>query len=152
MLNEATKKIRAADHMLTMTYPLVKDPKLLIAVLENINESMDKAIHTALQQERENKNIQAYPNTQQGRLNSFQLQLAKKYQTPKELLRSVQEVRETVEEHKNSPVEFRRKESFVICDESYKIRTLNEEILKKHIKAGKNLISHIQEKTPWKKH
>ena len=147
MLDEAKKKIRVADHMLTMTYPLVKDPKLLIAVLENTHASMDASIQAALQHERNKKNIHAYPNSEQGRFNTYQQQIARNYQTPKELLRTIQDVKETIQEHKQSPIEFRRKESFVICDESYKIRTLNEETLKKHIKAAKTLISHIQEKT-----
>ena len=147
MLDEARKKAQVADHMLTMTYPLVKDPKLLLAVLENVHKSMDYSIEEALTQARQKKEIPTYPNTAQGRFNAYQQHLARKNQTPKELLRTIQDVKETLEEHQQSPVEFRRKESFVICDESYKVRTLTEQTLKKHIKAAKELHTHIQEKT-----
>jgi hypothetical protein len=33
--DKAVEKIKIADHMLFMTYPLVKDPKLLMSILEN---------------------------------------------------------------------------------------------------------------------
>jgi hypothetical protein len=35
----AKRHIRIADHMLTQTFPLVKDTKILIAVTENIFEA-----------------------------------------------------------------------------------------------------------------
>ncbi|MCP3682530.1 MAG: hypothetical protein GY861_07545, partial [bacterium] len=33
---KARKNINVADHMFCMTYPLVKDNRLLLAILENI--------------------------------------------------------------------------------------------------------------------
>lgn len=143
MLDEALRKVKVADHMLTMTYPLVKDPKILLAILDNIQQSMDLSIKAALTKARSEKKISPYPDNTEGRIATYQQLLAKTHKTPAELIRAYQEIRETLREHETSPVEFRRKESFVICDETYKVRTLTEETLKKYLRAAKELQKHI---------
>ena len=47
--DQAVKHIKTADHMVSVTYPLVKDPKLLVAVIDNIflalTNSMTAILH-----------------------------------------------------------------------------------------------------------
>lgn len=131
-MHEAARRIQVADHMLTMTYPLVKDPKLLIAVLNNLVKSMDTNMTAALRRE----NI-AFNDTEQGRLAAYKRFLARKLQTPPETLRAFEEMQATLNEHAASPVAFRRQEKFVICNEGYKLRTLTPETTKKYIMLAK---------------
>ena len=56
----ARKKIQIADHMLTMTYPMIKDPKLLLAVMENIFLALTNSIAASLLNE-----IKALTNTRE---------------------------------------------------------------------------------------
>ena len=39
--DKAKRHVKIADHMLTQTYPLIQDPKLLIAVMDNIFNAFD---------------------------------------------------------------------------------------------------------------
>lgn len=130
MLDEATRRIRIADHMLTMTYPLVKDPKLLIAVLGNLCMGMELSMTDVLVRER-------VPHTEQGRLTAYKRYLARKLHTPPETLRAYEEMQSTLKEHATSPVSFRRNEKFVICNEGYKLRTLTEATVKKYVALAK---------------
>lgn len=134
----ALQKLKVADHMLTMTYPLVEDPKILLAVLENIQASMDHAIHDKLLKARQDKKIPRYSETEQGRYAAFREHLAQNYS--KKTIRHIKEVYETLQEHKKSPVEFRRKEKFVICDDNYDTKTLSEATLREYIETAKELL------------
>jgi hypothetical protein len=132
MLDEAVRRIRVADHMLTMTYPLVKDPKLLIAVLSNLVKSMESSMEHVLTQE----NI-SHSNTPQGRLTAYKQYIARKRSTPAETLRAYEEMSATLKEHEESPIAFRREEKFVICNEGYKLRTLSPATAKKYVALAK---------------
>lgn len=132
MLDEAARRIRIADHMLTMTYPLVKDPKLLIAVLSNLVKSMESSMNEILTRD----NI-PHSNTSQGRLAAYKQYIARKYNIPAETLRAYEEMCATLTEHKESPVTFRRNEKFVICNEGYKLRTLSPATAKKYVALAK---------------
>ncbi len=134
----ALQKLKVADHMLTMTYPLVEDPKILVSVLENVQQSMDDVIHNKLLKARQEKKIPLYSDTEQGRFSAFMEYLAKNYS--KKTIQHIKEVYETLQEHKKSPVEFRRKKTFVICDEQYQTKTLSEATLKEYIQTVKELV------------
>lgn len=137
LFDEAGRRVKVADHMLTMTYPLVKDPKLLIAVLDNVYKSMDASMAAALVQALEQKKVPYVPEDFEGRFRAYKQYLANKNKTPVEVLRALHEIKETIQEHATSPISFRRQEKFVICTEGYKIRTLSEETLKKYVRLAK---------------
>lgn len=129
-MHEEARRIQVADHMLTMTYPLVKDPKLLIAVLNNLVQSMDLSMQRTLRQE-------GIPHTDDTRLTAYKRYIARKRGVPQETLRAYEEMTATLTEHDKSPVAFRRNEKFVICNEGYKLRTLTPETTKKFITLAK---------------
>lgn len=139
----AWKKLVAADHILTQSYPLIKDPKLLLASLKNLFEAVDAGLTAILRIEYARKRIPTVGSDFNARVVTFTHYLAPRYKIPKEFLRFVGEVRETVKEHEQSPIEFVRKEQYVICDESYRIRTLNESQLKKYIERGKGFLGFV---------
>ena len=121
----ALKKIRVADHMLTMTYPIVQDPKILMAVLENIFQSMESSISSILYYERKYKRIPPFQDTFESKFNMFRMRCVERYSIPKEYLTLISEIKEIILKHKESPIEFRRKDKFVICSENYDIKTIS---------------------------
>ncbi|RME31930.1 hypothetical protein D6789_01135 [Candidatus Woesearchaeota archaeon] len=129
----ARRKIGVADHILTQTYPLVRDPKLLLAVLQNIFDSVDANVEAALRSLLEKKKVLHIPELFESRLQV----LAQQCPLEKSLLRFARELQETMHEHKQSPVEFARKEMFVICDSSYGVRTLRPEQLKRYVQHAR---------------
>jgi len=58
----------------------------------------------------------------------------------------IEEIKELIMQHKKSPVEFKRKNSFVICSESYNIQSISLEKMHSYISRSKvfvNMISDI---------
>ena len=142
----ARRKLSLADHILTQTYPLVRDPKLLLAVLQNLIDALDAAVSHALTLEVAEKRLLAMPETAETRLSAFR-QAAGRYSTPTDFFSFTEALRETLREHQQSPVEFVRKEQLVICDEKYKVRTLSEEQLKGQLHQARTFIAAIEEST-----
>lgn len=125
------KSIQLADHLLIATYPLVKDPKLLLGVLTNIEEAYTIIILIALSKK-------AQPlKTKQARLEQFNYHFKKEITT--EELQSIKEIHALVEEHKKSSVEFARKQQLVMCNNHYEFKALTFETLKKHLQYAKSI-------------
>jgi len=139
----AQQQIRIADHMLTMTYPLVKDPKILIAVLENIFLSITNALGSILAYERVFKRIPPFHDTFESKYSMFKAKIVPRYQIDLKWVRFIAEIKELVNEHKNSTTEFVRPGKFVIADDHYRIKTLSEQDLKKYLKNAKELVHDL---------
>lgn len=140
----AFKNLQTADHMLTMTYPLVQDQKLLIAVLDNIFLALTNAMGAILHYERLNKNIPPFQDNFDSKFNMFRQRCVPKFNIGSDNILFIQEIKELMLEHKRSPVEFARKDSFVICSAGYNLRSINTQKLKEYIKKTKEILETAQ--------
>jgi hypothetical protein len=110
----AKKNIAVADHMLSVTFPLVKDTKLLLAIIENIFLAYTNSIAAILHHERLFKNIPPFQETFESKFNMFREMCSSKYKIDKSYLTEIQDIKDIITEHKKSPVEFKRGDKFVI--------------------------------------
>ncbi|MBN2052277.1 hypothetical protein JW756_02125 [Candidatus Woesearchaeota archaeon] len=141
--DKALQKIKVADHMLFMTYPVVKDPKLLLAIVENIFNSLDYGIGALLQYERLFKRIPPFNDTYPSRIEVFRNKMVPKYRFSTNYLSLITDVRSVLSEHKNSPVSFIRKDKFVICSPTYSMKTIDINTVKKYIFETKLFLNQI---------
>ncbi len=137
------KKIQIADHMLTMTYPIVKDPKLLLAVMENIFLALTNSIGSLLHYERNYKRVPPFQDTFVSKFNIFKQKCARRFNIDQEMVLMIQEIKDIIFQHKKSPVEFTRNDSFVICSEDYKMKTISLEKMRNYITKSKIFIQNI---------
>ena len=143
LIESSQKKLTLADHILAVTLPLAKDPNLLITVAENIFLSFNYAITSLLHYELKYKRISGFDNTFKEKFSIFKEECAERYKIEASHIKTVQELREILLAHKKSPMEFPRKESFVICDESYGSKILTQDILKEYLKKAKLFIKRL---------
>lgn len=139
----ARKKIKIADHMLTMTYPMIKDPKLLLAVMENIFLALTNSIGSLLHYERNYKRVPPFQDTFVSKFNVFRQKCVGRFNIDPELVLMVQEIKDIIMQHKKSPVEFTRNDSFVICSEDYKMKTISLEKMRNYIIKSRLFIQNI---------
>jgi len=137
---KAHEKLKLADHMLTQTYPLVRDPKLLVAVMENIFLALTNAMASVLYYERTFKSIPPFVDNFENKLRLFREKCTPKYSLSRKYLDTITEVKEAVLAHRRSPIEFARKENFVICSDNYKLRTITIEQIKGYIGLTKTFL------------
>jgi len=143
--HNAQKRLKIADHMLTMTYPLVKDSKLLLAVLENLFLSLTNSVASVLHYERLFKRIPPFHDTFESKFNMFRAKVVPKYKIEMEYVTMIKEIKDIIIMHKKSPVEFTRKDKFVIASESYKIKTITVEQIREYIKKTKLFIAKMED-------
>jgi hypothetical protein len=127
-------RLSNAEHILTQTYPLLKDPKILLAVYENIYCAVNDII-TGFLEEKD------YNLTDEEKYDIFKI----KYSQHVEF---VKEIKTIWKERKESPVEFVKDNKLHICSDDYNIRILSENEMKRFLSKAKYLFEEIKK---WKK-
>lgn len=117
-----------ADHLLTATYKLVQDPKLLLGVIDHLHTFYAQALQAVLL-----ANGMRPLSGITGQLEQATHVLSD------EQRRAIRRVDRLKSAYEASPVSFRRKEQLVICDDSYVVSALTEENIKKELVLAKDL-------------
>ncbi|MCP3686213.1 MAG: hypothetical protein GY861_26500 [bacterium] len=126
-----------------MTYPLVKDNRLLLAILENIFLGFTNTMSMILYHERLFKRIPPFHDNFESKMHLFNEKCVTVYKLDKNYMTVMREIKDLIVEHKKSPIEFTRKDTFVICSEDYKIKTLSVDQIKKYIQQAKTFFREV---------
>jgi hypothetical protein len=143
LVTDANKYLRNADHILYMTYPLVKDVKLLINVLSNIDKAIKASVLAFLYYDWIYKRVISVPEGFEDRLDLFRKISVKRYEFSLSDIDLIKEINEIMEKHKASPVEFVKNNKFVICYNHYKTKTIEFEDVKKYYLKAKPFILRL---------
>jgi len=135
-LEECDKTIQAAEHILTVTYPLIKEKKLLINLVESAYHLLEKLINLVIDFEYKNKTVSFYGDFHTN-WETFR-EIHKKY-IEKDVLANLEKIRKIYLAHKQSPIEFTKQDEFVIMLDSLDIETVNQDKLMSMLNALKNL-------------
>lgn len=145
-LKDAKNKLYVADHMLTNTYGLLKDSKILLAIIDNISLSFEGGLSAFLEHERLFRRISAYNKTADSELNFFILKVKDKYEFEEDFEKTYSRLREILRAHKDSSMEFTRKGNFVIANEEYDLTKITPEDIKKDIKTCRDFLLLVEKK------
>jgi hypothetical protein len=137
------KKIWLADHILTQTYPLLKDPHLLLSSLETLFLAYANSIGALLHYERQFNRIPEFKEDFDSKLRALRDNCAKRYLIKQEDINMIKEIRDIIVQHKKSPVEFVREDRFIICSDDYSMKTINVDKLKTMLATGKVFIDKV---------
>jgi len=142
IFNRASEFIRRADHMFYMTYPLVRDNKLIITMAENICNGMNYAIDALLMHEREYKRISPYPDEFGIKLDIFR-KIAARYDINKESVNMIIDLKMFLEERKNSKMEFIKNDKYMLFNQKQELKSLGIDKLKQNLNISKEFIKRI---------
>lgn len=143
-LEAAEKRVQLADHLLGVTYPLLKETRLLLASAQNLSAGVEYAMTALLVHERRFKRVPAFKESFHSKLTVFKMRVVPRYNISAEFVTFITNLRQLIDEHNESPMEFARKEKLVICSPSYRLRTLDDRELKRHVLTGKRFIQQIR--------
>ncbi len=141
-VKEATQSIDIAYHLLTRTYPLAEDSKILLSVLKSIYTSHEKIFLAVLDNEFLRPKISPTASFIIKYDRFKQLVLEKKL-LEKEELSVFKEIEQLWNEHKESTVEFTKDNNVIMADEDFKIQKLSEEQLKKYISQTRVILKKL---------
>ncbi len=141
---EAVKNYRMADHMLNVTYPLIQDTKLLLGVADNLFTTLLQAVSSILHHERLFKLVPAFNDNFESKFHTLH-QKRSRYNIHQDYFNLLLELKEIIHLHKKSPIEFQKKDRFIICTNNYKVKAITANQLKIYSKKTKEFL-HIMNK------
>lgn len=141
---KAVQQYDTAFHLLTVTYPTVREPRLLLGVLENIFSSMEATMDTILAYERQLLLIPAYSPDFKEKFRLFQQKSLRKHNIPASYVELLFELKLTLELHKRSPMEFERGGRIVICDKDYTLRTVSPAEVQRYLQQAQEFLQQAE--------
>jgi len=140
----AEKKIQIVDHMIYVTFPLIKDKRLLLKILQETKNAVTDCISSILQYEYLYKRITLYKNPKLN-FKTFIEKCAPRYQITKEEINLILELFDFIEKHRESPFEFIKEDRVVILSNGLKPKILTVEKTKEFLMLVKNILRKIRE-------
>jgi hypothetical protein len=146
-LNEAEKLLKTSDHLIYVSYTLLKDQKLLVKILPEIKSAISKALNAVLQNEYLFKRIKLYKNPKDN-FETFKKKCAPRYNITNSEIHKIEELFKIVESHEKSPMEFVRGENVVILSDTNAHLIVNFESTKEFLQLGKTILGKVRSKIP----
>ncbi len=138
-LEEAQNKLNKADYILTQTYNSIKDPKILVVIVESIAKSMELLIDALLIYYRKKGLVKGVPSSLDAKKLFFDDSVT--FESKEQVLELLNDSESVLKAKRESPVEFRRNQTFVMCSEGYNIKKLDYEATKDMLKKAKLFIN-----------
>jgi len=137
-LERAKKSLQTADHLTYITFPFIKENKLLLKILDELYLASINTINAILQYEYIYKRIQLYGDAREN-FRTFQ-KVSKRYQISQEQLNKITELLTLAENHKKSPLEFTRNNKIIIMSDNLRTDTLTIDKIKEFLIETKDFV------------
>lgn len=143
-LQDAEKIIKTVDHIVYVTFPLLKDKNLLLKIILETKTAVLLCINSVLQHEYIYKRINLYKNAETN-FRIFIEKCAPRYKITKNEIGLILELFNLAEKHKQSSMEFIKGEKIVILSENMKTEAISIEKIKKFLDLAKNILKKIKD-------
>ena len=136
---EAEKTIRKLDHILYVTYPIIKEKRLLLRILVETKSAITKCINSILHYEYLYKKIKLSRDSNEN-LRTFKVKCAPKYDISFSEVKLIMELFNIMEKHRQSSFEFRKEDKIVILSENSNPKIIIFEDTKEFLALAKNIL------------
>lgn len=134
VLSAALKELEIADHLLNVSYPILKDKKIFRSAVRHMVTNSRLIIRAILNSEYENKRIQIVPSDDDYALEIFIENYSSKFEMNDELKKALKElsfVDKLIKDEKSS--DFQRDDRYYIMSGEYKVFGLEPKTIKKYL-------------------
>ncbi len=138
LFNKAERSLKTADHMVYITYPLIKENRLIKKILEDLYESASATVQAILSYESAYKRITLQDSKTNWAI--FKEQCAPRFNIEMPELQVLFELFSLAEKYKSSSMDFIRKDKLVIMSDSLRTESVGLEQLKKYLNLIKVLL------------
>lgn len=143
-LSEAEGKLRTLDHMAYVTFPLIKDKRLLLKIVQDTKEVIAKCITSVLQYEYLCKRVALHKDSWEN-MRTFTERCCPRYGITRQETDLILKLFDFVEKHRQSPLEFMKNGKVVIVSENSRTVTLTVEMAKEFLLLAKTILKKIME-------
>ena len=141
---EARERLKNADHLITMTYPLVKDNRLLLAAIDNLLQALELSLASILSYELKYQRVPPFQEDLPSRIRLFSEKVAPRYKIDKNYIKLITDLEEIIKFRKDSPVEFNRGDKYIIASPEFKLREITLPVTKDYLEKAKRFIESME--------
>ena len=143
-LNAAKKALDTADHIIYVSYALIKEPKLLLSAVESLYHCLELTMDSILEFESYYKRIPYYGNSFNSKFYIFKTQVSMRYHLDRTFLLIFSELKEILDWHNRTSLELRKDDKFLIFLSDYRVKTLTFAKVKEYLNFAKVFIKKIE--------
>ena len=143
LLNNANLYLKKADHLTYITYPQVKDVKLLYLIISNLFKTVECSMNAVLYYDRLYKRLPAIPGAFNYELELFKAKCVNRYNIDRRFALLISDLKEITELNQNGPMAFSRGDKFVLCNKSYATKVLDLQKVKNYLAETKEFVAKV---------
>ena len=143
-LKEAARNLQIADHMTYVTFPLVNEQRLLLKIFDEICKSIINCINAMLNYEYLYKRVHLYADNGEN-IRTF-AKCAKSYSLSNEQIKKILQILELNKKHKQSAMEFVKRDRIIILSESLGTQILDIRRIKEYLILAKEFLMNVNNK------
>ena len=142
-LKTAEKKTQTIDHMIYITFPLIKEKRLLLKILSEMNLIAVNIINSVLQYEYIYKRIELTKDAKTN-LNIFFQKCAPRYEINEIEIKTIKELLDIYEKHQKSPFEFVKNDNVIILSDNLIPEVVTIDKTKNFLTSIKIILKKVQ--------
>lgn len=127
---KALNNLKSAEQGISFTYPLVKENKVLLSVVNNLFLACTNNMGSLLHYELTYKRIPMFDDNFESKFRLLRSRVQEKYHLDAEHLKLMRDLKDIIVAHNESPIEFSRGGKFIICKDNYELKEITIESLK----------------------
>ena len=143
-LEKSEKTIQTANHLLYVTYPLVKDKRLLLKILAEIKKGIASCMNAVLQYEYLHGRVRLSSNPKIN-FTKFLEKCCPRYNISETNVKKIIKLFEIVEKHKSSPFEFVKEDKVVILSNNMNSEIITLEKVKEFLDSSKVVLQKAKD-------
>ena len=143
LLERANTSLKTADHLAYVTYPLLKDNKLIITMADNIVNGMISAMDAVLMYEKLYKRISDYPEDFKGKIILFKGSIANRYKIERDSIVAMEDLKSFLDERKIGSTEFTKNDKYMFFSQKQEVKSLGIDKIKQNLNISKELLRKV---------
>jgi len=143
-LEEAEKLIKTTDHLIYLSFPLLKDKRILLKAVIKIKEVLNKCINSILKYDFLDKKIRLYKDPKKN-FKVFKDTSAKRYNINPQEIKEIIEIFDLAEHQEKSSMEFMKNNQVIILSETMQQKQVTLEKTKSFLFLAKNILKKTKE-------
>ncbi|MFH0869281.1 MAG: hypothetical protein V1839_03575 [archaeon] len=144
LLAKAKKEIEIADHLIYVTYQMVSEVKILMAISEHIINAAHAALESLLEFERYYKRLDAYHQSFALEISIYRTKdIEKRHGFDPKFYRLLQKLMEIQKFDKTSIMRFKRGDRYILSTVDYQMSVLDLDNMKRYKYLTKKFIDSV---------
>lgn len=144
LIQQAKREIELADHLIYVTYPLIKEAKFLLSISEHVTRAAELALLALLTYEREYKRIDPFAKNFAVMIDVFHPEIERRYGFGSEHLHLLRKLAEFKQYNRESVMKFTRKDKYILTTQEYNMQVLDLSKVKRMCEATKKFIKKAE--------